>query len=83
MIKKRSPGKARITSRVKDRNILRLARENPRAHATTIQRELVDAGETPPLPRTIRRRLQEAGLNGRVGCKKPLISPKNRHDRLE
>ncbi|KAK6016493.1 transposase [Ostertagia ostertagi] len=76
------PGRSRMTSRLTDRNILRLSRGNPRLTSTDIQRELAVASEQIPSTRTIRRRLQAAGLNGRRPAKKPLISEKNRGARV-
>ncbi|GBM74234.1 Transposable element Tcb1 transposase [Araneus ventricosus] len=71
----------RSTSRLIDRNILRPSRVNPLLTAVDIPRELCD----PPKPsvRTIRCRLQAAGLNGRRPVKKPMISTKNLKARVE
>ncbi|KAK6025514.1 transposase [Ostertagia ostertagi] len=70
------------SSDVTNRNITRLSRGNPRLTFTGIQRELAVASEQIPSTRTIRRRLQAAGLNGRRPAKKPLISEKNRGARV-
>lgn len=82
-IYKKSTGRPRITNSVVDRNILRSARNNPRLTATDIAREIATPNEPIPSIRTIRRRLQTAGLHGRRPVKKPFISAKNRKARLE
>ncbi|GBM12713.1 Transposable element Tcb1 transposase [Araneus ventricosus] len=73
----------RSTSRLFDRNVLRLSCVNPRLTAVDIARELCDPPNPKPSIRTIRRRLQVAGLNGRRPVKKPIISTKNRKARVE
>lgn len=80
---KKSSGRPRITSKLTDRNILRISRSNPRLTAVDILRE-IHIEENPKLSiRTVRRRLQMASLNGRRPVKKPLISKKNRKARVE
>ncbi|GBN93646.1 Transposable element Tcb1 transposase [Araneus ventricosus] len=51
--------------------------------AVDIAHELRDTPNPNPSVRTIRRRLQAAGLNGRIIVKKPIISTKNRKARVE
>lgn len=81
--KKKNSGRPRVTSKLVDRNIVRLSRDNPRLTAVDITRELSIGNEVFPSIRTVRRRLQAAGLNGRRPVKKPLISAKNRKARVE
>ncbi|KAK6755720.1 hypothetical protein RB195_014235 [Necator americanus] len=58
------------------RSILRMSRANPKLTASDIQSELAIANQQIPSVRTVRRRLQDAGL--KASCKKkPLISKKN------
>uniref|UniRef100_A0A8R1IDL0 HTH_Tnp_Tc3_2 domain-containing protein n=1 Tax=Caenorhabditis japonica TaxID=281687 RepID=A0A8R1IDL0_CAEJA len=59
-----------------DRNILRACREDPRRTSTDIQVSVTSPNEPVPSRRTIRRRLQVAGLHGRRPVKKPLVSLK-------
>uniref|UniRef100_A0A8R1DYW2 Tc1-like transposase DDE domain-containing protein n=1 Tax=Caenorhabditis japonica TaxID=281687 RepID=A0A8R1DYW2_CAEJA len=66
-----------------DRNILRACREDPRRTSTDIQLSVTSSNEPVPLRRTIKRRLQVAGLHGRRPVKKPLVSLKNRKARVE
>uniref|UniRef100_A0A8R1DUH2 DDE_3 domain-containing protein n=2 Tax=Caenorhabditis japonica TaxID=281687 RepID=A0A8R1DUH2_CAEJA len=65
-----------------DRNILRACREDPRRTSTDIQLFVTSLNEPVPLRRTIKRRLQVAGLHGRRPVKKPLVSLKNRKSRV-
>nr|CDJ94887.1 Transposase domain containing protein [Haemonchus contortus] len=74
---------ARTTSRLVDRNIVRLARNDPRLTAAEILREISTPEGPNPSLSTVRRRLREAGLFGRHPAKKPLISAKNRKARLD
>ncbi|KAK6765559.1 hypothetical protein RB195_025460 [Necator americanus] len=78
-----NPGRSRMTTRVTDRNILRMSRANPRLTASDIQSESAIANQQIPSVRTVRRLLQDAGLNGRRPAKKPLISKKNRVARVK
>uniref|UniRef100_A0A8R1IVC7 HTH_Tnp_Tc3_2 domain-containing protein n=1 Tax=Caenorhabditis japonica TaxID=281687 RepID=A0A8R1IVC7_CAEJA len=66
-----------------DRNILRACREDPRRTSTDIQVSVTSPNEPAPSRRTIRRRLQVAGLHGRRPVKKPLVSLKNRKARVK
>uniref|UniRef100_A0A8R1HRJ7 HTH_Tnp_Tc3_2 domain-containing protein n=1 Tax=Caenorhabditis japonica TaxID=281687 RepID=A0A8R1HRJ7_CAEJA len=59
-----------------DRNILRACREDPRCTSTDIQVSVTSPNVPMPSKRTIRRRLQVAGLHGRRPVKKPLVSLK-------
>uniref|UniRef100_A0A8R1DG42 Cytoplasmic dynein 2 heavy chain 1 n=1 Tax=Caenorhabditis japonica TaxID=281687 RepID=A0A8R1DG42_CAEJA len=78
VVHRQSPGRPRTTSRAMDRNILRTCREDPRRTSTDIQVSVTSPNEPVPSRRTIRRRLQVAGLHGRRPVKKPLVSLKNR-----
>ncbi|XGW29485.1 hypothetical protein V3C99_008926 [Haemonchus contortus] len=80
---KKHPGAARMTPRLVDRNIVRLARNDPRLTAAEILRELSTPEGPNPSLSTVQRRLREAGLFGRRPAKKPLISAKNRKARLD
>uniref|UniRef100_A0A8R1DGF8 Tc1-like transposase DDE domain-containing protein n=1 Tax=Caenorhabditis japonica TaxID=281687 RepID=A0A8R1DGF8_CAEJA len=55
-----------------DRNILRACREDPRRTSTDIQVSVTSPNEPVPSRRTIRRRLQVAGLHGQRPVNKPL-----------
>uniref|UniRef100_A0A8R1I9E5 HTH_Tnp_Tc3_2 domain-containing protein n=1 Tax=Caenorhabditis japonica TaxID=281687 RepID=A0A8R1I9E5_CAEJA len=66
-----------------DRNILRACREDPRRTSTDIQVSVTSPNEPVSSRRTIRRRLQVAGLHGRRPVKKPLVSLKNRKARVK
>lgn len=66
-----------------DRNILRASRIDPKLSATEILEVVKSPGEPEPSLRTVRRRLQQAGLNGRRPVKKPFISLKNRRARIQ
>ncbi|GBN66239.1 Transposable element Tcb1 transposase [Araneus ventricosus] len=76
-------GRSRSTSRLFDRNVSLLSLVNPHLTAVDSARELCDPKNPKPSVRTIRRRLQAAGLNGRRPVKKPIISTKNRKVQVE
>lgn len=75
--------RARKTSCQMDRAISRLAKKDPKISSTEIQRQLSVAFDVPIGPRTIRRRLVEVGLHGRVSRKKPLVTARQRRLRIE
>uniref|UniRef100_A0A8R1ELR7 Transposase Tc1-like domain-containing protein n=1 Tax=Caenorhabditis japonica TaxID=281687 RepID=A0A8R1ELR7_CAEJA len=76
VVHRQSPGRPRTTSRALDRNILRACRKDPRRTSKDIQVSVTNPNEPVPSRRTIRRRLQVAGLHG-------LVSLKNRKARVE
>uniref|UniRef100_A0A8R1I6P1 Tc1-like transposase DDE domain-containing protein n=1 Tax=Caenorhabditis japonica TaxID=281687 RepID=A0A8R1I6P1_CAEJA len=76
VVHRQSPGRPRTTSRALDRNILRACRKDPRRTSKDIQVSVTSPNEPVPSRRTIRRRLQVAGLHG-------LVSLKNRKARVE
>lgn len=67
-----------------DCNILRASRENPKRNSTTDTKLIISSPYEPdPSTRTIKHRLQDAGLHVRRPTKKPLISMKNCEIRVE
>uniref|UniRef100_A0A8R1HX31 HTH_Tnp_Tc3_2 domain-containing protein n=1 Tax=Caenorhabditis japonica TaxID=281687 RepID=A0A8R1HX31_CAEJA len=78
VVHRQSPGRPRTTSRAMDRNILRACREDPRRTSTDIQVSVTSPNEPVPSRKTIRRRLQVAGLHRRRPVKNPFVSLKNR-----
>ncbi|CAO4373033.1 unnamed protein product [Caenorhabditis nigoni] len=82
LVERKSPGRPRITSKNMDRNIVRASREDPQRSSTDIQMVVKTPNEVTPSLRTVRRRLQDAGLHGRRPAKKPSISKKNRIARV-
>uniref|UniRef100_A0A1I7XBJ4 Transposable element Tcb1 transposase n=2 Tax=Heterorhabditis bacteriophora TaxID=37862 RepID=A0A1I7XBJ4_HETBA len=77
----RTPRKRSTTERI-DRIIRRLSEGNCRLTARDIYNEMKAYPECSLSVRSIRRRLVEAGLNGRIARKKPLVSLKNRRARV-
>lgn len=76
------PKKSRKTTARVDRKIHRLSEANRFRTAVDIQSEISPELDTPISVHTIRRRLVEFGLHGRVARKKPYISAKNRKARF-
>lgn len=76
------PEKMRKTTERVDRKIHRLSESNRFRTAVDIHKEIAPELDPQISVRTIRRRLCEFGLNGRVARKKPYISKKNRAARL-
>lgn len=75
-------GRPRKTSPRLDNKIYQKSAADVRKNAADISRELAVEGLAVVSPTTVARRLREKGLYGRIGVKKPLISPKNRRNRL-
>ena len=75
--------RARKTTAKDDRRIVRAIKKNPFLTAKKIRDGLLMQMDSQVSDRTIRRRLCEAGLNGRIARKKPHVSKKNLRSRLE
>uniref|UniRef100_A0A8R1DZK9 BHLH domain-containing protein n=1 Tax=Caenorhabditis japonica TaxID=281687 RepID=A0A8R1DZK9_CAEJA len=83
----RQPGKRRrsrapVTNHQTDRNIVRASRSNPRLSAPEVLDHVSPRGSPVASVRTIRRRLNDAGMFGRRPVKKPYISDRNRAARV-
>ena len=76
-------GRPRKTSAHTDRFIKRLALKNRCSSASAIAAEVKDTTGVEVHAQTIRNRLHENGLRGRVARKKPFISLKNKKKRLK
>lgn len=75
-------GRPRKTTVKTDRVIKKLSVEDPRKTAVTIKDELKESYNVNIHVSTVKRRLTEQGLHGRRPSKKPLISAKNKKERL-
>jgi transposase len=75
-------GRPRATSERTENIIYQKSMDDVRKNAADIARELASEGVAHVSRCTVSRRLREKGLFGRIGVKKPLISAKNRQDRL-
>jgi transposase len=73
-------GRPRKTTRITERKIGMLSRQNPFWDAVKIKNKIPNVSL---LVSSIRRRLNEIGLYGRKPAKKPFISVKNRRARLQ
>ena len=80
--RKRS-GRPRITSPRDDRALVKMSLQNRRLTSTELKRKLKDSLEVECSSRTVRRRLDNAGLHGRVARKKPLLTSRHRAIRLK
>lgn len=76
-------GRPRKTVEHQDRIIRRLSVQDPQRTASNIKAILAEHHDLNVSVRTVGRRLNDFGLIGRHGVKKPLISSKNRKRRLE
>jgi hypothetical protein len=75
-------GRPRITSPAEDRALKFRSLSNRKLTAVDLRRTVITKYSRLPSPWTIRRRLVEMGLHGRVAAKKPLLSFANRLWRL-
>src|SRR5688572_29993593 len=71
-----------LTDRDK-RHIVRIVKSNRQQSARQLQSNFVQSSGTVVSIKTIKRALHEAGYHSRVAVRKPLISAKNRRDRLQ
>jgi transposase len=76
-------GRPRITTSADDRAIKYQSVKNRRLTAVDIRRNVLTKDGKHPCVRTIRNRLIEVGLNGRVAAKKPFLKPEHIAARLE
>lgn len=74
--------KARKTTPRVDRMIHRISEADRHKTAVDVHKEIMPQLNSPISTRTVQRRLNEFGLNGRVARKKPRLSKKNIKDRL-
>lgn len=65
-----------------DRSLVRMSLADRKLTAPELRAKWEDAGVTLSTP-TVKRRLQQAGLNGRVARKKPLLTQKHKKNRLQ
>ena len=76
-------GRKRKTSTHTDRILQRKVKTNRRKSATSVKVELESELKAIIAESTVRRRLHEVGLYGRIACKKPYVNKINRRKRLE
>ena len=76
-------GRPRKTTPRIDKTILRLSKLDPRKSSGQIKNEISKQFGIEVTSRTVRNRLIQGGLYGRVAVKKPLLSTKNIKARLE
>lgn len=78
------PGRGRfsVVSERDKRYIASLSRRNRRKTATQLTQEFNIGRKNPVSKSTIRKILQNYGMNGRIGCKKPLLRKVNIAKRL-
>ena len=73
----------RVTTKRTDRLIVRKSKQNRRLTAVDISKQVIPDDKKKISPSTVKRRLSEAGLNGRVARKKSLLKPSHISQRLE
>lgn len=76
-------GRPRISSAREDRELVRLSLKNRRLTSTQLKREWGESSKVACSSRTVRRRLDDAGLYGRVARKKPLLTERHKAIRLK
>ena len=80
--RKRS-GRPRISSSREDRALARISLHDRRLTSSHLKREWQETSGVQCSARTVRRRLDEVGLHGRVARRKPLLTDRHRRVRLE
>lgn len=76
-------GRPRKTSKRDDTVISRICKSSPRMSAVQITAEFNKTASSKIHPSTVKRRLRADGLFGRRPSRKPMVSAKNRRDRLD
>ena len=82
-LNKRRSGRPRATTSADDRRIVVTSKRNRRKIAPEITAEVNVGRSTPVSVSTVKRRLQEAKLHGRIAMKKPLLRKQNKQKRLK
>ena len=75
-------GRPRVTTRAQDRLIVRQNRVDPFHTAAETARNIVGRTGFAVSSRTVRRRLYASGLRCRRPCRRPILTPQHRRDRL-
>jgi len=82
LINKKRSGRSQITKSQEDIAIVLISKRNRRKTAPEITAEINCTRSKSVSVSTVKRRLQKAGLHGRISMKKPLLSAQNRKKRL-
>lgn len=80
---RKCPGRSYKTTKSEDMAMVRQFLLNRRLTASEIRAEVNKNRDKPISIATVKRRLQKAGLIGRIALRKPLLRPANRKKRLE
>ena len=75
-------GRPRCTKTSDDRLIVLMSKMNRKLTAPEIRAKLTSSANVTVSSSTVKRRLREKGLNGRIAVRKPLLTEKNRLKRL-
>lgn len=76
-------GRPRATSKVEDRHIITMSKRNRRLTAPQLRAELNKSREKEVSVSTVKLRLKEGELHGRIAVRKPLLRKQNRVKRLQ
>jgi hypothetical protein len=83
MKRKAGSGRNPITTRIQDRHLRIMSMRDRRATSVSLAKDLNHPDAAKQISsRTIRRRLQSFGLNGRIARRKPLLTAKNIQQRI-
>lgn len=80
---KKGSGRPRKTSKRDDNRMLQISKANRFKSASDIRAEINQSLDAPVSLTTVKRRLREGGLFGRIAVKKPLLSSANKRKRLQ
>lgn len=80
--RKRS-GRPRKTTQRIDNKIYAISKDDRRKSASDIRAEINECLDSPLSLTTVKRRLREKGMIGRIAVKKPLLRPVNKQKRLD
>jgi len=83
LVDKPRSGRPRESTKRQDRMLKRLVLKNRRSSSKNLATQWYNAAGPSKSPKTVRRRLNEQGLRGRIAIKKPFISKINQQKRLK
>ena len=77
------PGRPRLTTEIQDTRITLMSKRSPFKTAARLQADFGNVTGVNLSLSTVKRRLADAGLHGRVARKKPMLSDKNKEKRVK
>ena len=83
LVDRTRPGRPRATTEAEDKHLALMSKRNRRQTAPELRARLNEGRHNPVSLTTVKMRLKERDLNGRIATKKPLLRAANRKSRKQ